>query len=145
MQSFLGTGACLIIFGASSAALFVGLKMLLGALKFRRASVVVQGKYVGDQVEDAGVGNDALSSHIYREKVAFDCPFTHQQRVVLGFTGSNVHSLQSVGEPMPVLVEIAPPHEARVKSFRHLYLLPLAMIVFGAPLAWLAAWFMFAR
>jgi hypothetical protein len=36
------------------------------------------------------------------------------------------------GEGMPVLVNIVPPHKVRVNTFRNLYLLPRAHIVFSA-------------
>jgi hypothetical protein len=145
MQSYLHIAACLLLLAASSGTLLLGLKLLLDARKFRTNSVVVQGRYAGDKIEDSSIGADALSSRLYRNKVAFDCPFTLRQRVVVAFVGSNAQSLRWVGERMSVLVNVAPPHDVRVNSFRHLYLLPVAMIVFGAPLSWIIVVIMVAR
>jgi hypothetical protein len=136
MQSSLGTTACLMMFYASLGTLLFGLKLLVDVVQFRANSVKVQGRYIGDRVDEAPFGSDALSTHMYRAQVAFQCPFTQKKRIVVAFAASNVRSPRWAGEGMSVLVNIAPPHKVRVNTFQNLYLLPLAMIAFSAPLVW---------
>lgn len=110
-----------------------GIKLLVDAIQFRSESVVVEGEYFGDDVEE--LPNDI--ERIYLPRVGFTCPFTKEKRVAVSSIGSTAGSRDREGERMSVLIHKSPPYKARVNTFGNLYLVPLALIVFFAPWVWM--------
>lgn len=109
------------------AGLVFGVKLVRGALAFRRTAAEVDGRYIGDVESRHPSGTD----RVYNREVSFQCPFQKQKRRITAKTGSTRHSFQEVGDRVSVLVSSEPPHEARLNTFSELYLLPIVLLTLG--------------
>jgi hypothetical protein len=106
-----------------------GAKLLHDVRAFRRKSVLVQGRYLGDERLVRPWHNEAT----YANQVSFWCPFLKKRRIVTAEMSSGIRSSRFPGSRMQVLVHSAPPHKAKVATFTNLYVFPLVLLSFGVP------------
>lgn len=129
--------AATVMLGIGTVAFGIGVRLLIEVLVFRRSSVLVKGRYVGDKRTRARGASTGLDQ--YQIQASFLCPFLKTKRLATAGAASNAQSLREVGDYVPILVSTEIPHHARIGTFSNLFLAPIALITFGVATTLLVA------
>lgn len=117
----------LILGGASSLA--VGLCFFVGTLRFLGRAVPLAARVAGYEARE-GVDPEGFNCVYYHPTLEFEDEAGRPHRVTLSF--GCTERTHEVGAPVTVLFDPSDPPRSRMRSFLHLWLLPLTCTALGA-------------